>query len=230
MKISHLLFCASASLLMLGCASPTYNYLPVSKQVSNPPINSYSVANVGDALVTQGVMTEHDALQVNSAIELGLFSYTVKEGIFLKVGENSDSEFYSILNSFNGGGSIEKALLADPPKALQAYKVESKICGISVFNQAVCTSSNQFSRLKKAIASNNSFQQSLIYSGKFGDKIKIGYREFFGNSARPAFNNDVEYDLSQSKTIGYKGARIEIIEATNESIKYKVISNFNTDK
>ncbi|MCD0195610.1 hypothetical protein K1T77_12420 [Acinetobacter baumannii] len=44
---------------------------------------------------------------------------------------------------------------------------------------------------------------------------------------RPAFNNDVEYDLSQSKEIGYKGALLEIIEATNQDIKYKVIRNFN---
>jgi len=42
-----------------------------------------------------------------------------------------------------------------------------------------------------------------------------------------AFNNDVDYDLNESKVIGYKGARIEIIEATNELIKYRVLKNFN---
>ncbi|ELT4634368.1 hypothetical protein R8Y01_003702, partial [Acinetobacter baumannii] len=73
----------------------------------------------------------------------------------------------------------------------------------------------------------DSFQQTLIYSGKVGNKINIGYREFSSNIARPAFNNDVEYDLSQSKEIGYKGALLEIIEATNQDIKYKVIRNFN---
>ena len=42
-----------------------------------------------------------------------------------------------------------------------------------------------------------------------------------------AFNNDVEYDLRESSVIGYKGARIEVVEATNEHIKYKVIQNFS---
>ncbi len=37
----------------------------------------------------------------------------------------------------------------------------------------------------------------------------------------------MEYDLSESMTIGYKGAQIEIIEATNELIRYKVLRNFN---
>ena len=67
----------------------------------------------------------------------------------------------------------------------------------------------------------------LIYSGRVGDKIKAGYREFSNNLARPAFNNDVEYDLRESSVIGYKGARIEVVEATNEHIKYKVIQNFS---
>jgi len=55
----------------------------------------------------------------------------------------------------------------------------------------------------------------------------VGYREFSNNLARPAFNNTVEYDLTDSKIIGYRGARIEVIEATNEFRKYKVIQNFN---
>lgn len=74
----------------------------------------------------------------------------------------------------------------------------------------------------------DSFQQTLIYSGKVGNKINIGYREFSGSIARPAFNNNVEYDLSESTTIGYKGAQLEIIEATNQYIKYRVIKNFNS--
>ena len=71
------------------------------------------------------------------------------------------------------------------------------------------------------------FQQTLLYSGRIGNKINISYREFSNNVARPAFNNDVEYDLGESMTIGYKGAEIEIIEATNRMIKYRVIRNFN---
>ena len=61
-----------------------------------------------------------------------------------------------------------------------------------------------------------------------GSRLRIGYREFSGDLARPAFNNDVEYDLTESSVIGYKGARIEVIEATNEHIRYRVIRTFNS--
>jgi len=62
-----------------------------------------------------------------------------------------------------------------------------------------------------------------------GNKLKISYREFNNNMARAAFNTDVEYDLSESAIIGYAGARIEVIDATNTDIKYKIIKNFNSN-
>ena len=41
--------------------------------------------------------------------------------------------------------------------------------------------------------------------------------------ARPAFTEDLKYDLSQGDVIGYKGARFKIITANNLSIRYMVL-------
>ena len=73
----------------------------------------------------------------------------------------------------------------------------------------------------------NSFQQTLIYNGKVGERILLGYREFSNDFARPAFSNNVEYDLKSSNVIGYRGARLEVVEATNVGITYKVLAGFN---
>ena len=45
--------------------------------------------------------------------------------------------------------------------------------------------------------------------------------------ARPAFNQDLQYDLNDSNIVGFKGLRIEVIKATNTSIEYKILSSFN---
>lgn len=45
--------------------------------------------------------------------------------------------------------------------------------------------------------------------------------------ARPAFNQELQYDLNESNTVGFKGLRMEIVNATNTSIEYKVLSSFN---
>lgn len=68
--------------------------------------------------------------------------------------------------------------------------------------------------------------QTLLYNGKIGNKVTFAYRETQNNLARPAFNNSVEYDLSESSVVRYKGAQIEIIKATNTEITYCLIAGF----
>lgn len=68
----------------------------------------------------------------------------------------------------------------------------------------------------------DTFRQELIYNGRSKKVIKISYREFKNNFARPDFQQDLSYDLSDSKEIGFRGAIIEVEEATNTYIKFVV--------
>ena len=70
-------------------------------------------------------------------------------------------------------------------------------------------------------------QQTLIYSGKIKNRVTLGYREFVNETARPAFSNDLDYDLAESKVLGYKGARLEVVKASDTEIAYKVVAGFN---
>ena len=60
-----------------------------------------------------------------------------------------------------------------------------------------------------------------------GSNLKFIYREYINDMARPAFNQELQYDLNESNIIGFKGLRIEVIKATNTNIQYKVLSSFN---
>lgn len=214
--------------LLTGCAAPKVNYQAETKNISEPPLNSVNEKQVGDELLRQGKYREHDAILVNSIIKIS-FAYTIHPGYFLKMGEDKENEYYRIGGAGEDSGFVEKISIADPYQSLMVRKADNKICIVTVLNVSGCDDSNavSFDKLKKPIISQDAFQRTLIYSGKVGNKINIGYREFSGNLARPAFSNNVEYDLSESKNIGYKGALLEIVEATNRAIKYKVISNFN---
>lgn len=215
--------------LLVGCASPKFNYLPSTQQISEPAVGTVVTAQVGDILVRQGTLAEQEVLHVSGEHSLGLLgAYTITAGVFAKTGEDAESNYYATSSSLAGAGRLERSAFADPTKAVQAYKTTRKLCGISAFNGAVCTTNADYRFDKVPVASANAFQQSLIYSGKVGSRVKIGYREFTGNMARPAFNNEAEYDLSESKVIGYKGARLEILEATNEVLRFKLLANFNT--
>lgn len=75
----------------------------------------------------------------------------------------------------------------------------------------------------------NSFKYEALYQGKKGNSIKISFREFKDNIARPAFTQDIDYELNQNKPtiIGFKGLRIEVLKATNYDITFKVIKDYN---
>jgi hypothetical protein len=202
-------------------------YVPKQVQISEPPLNTVNVAQIGDNLLRQGSYSEHDAIYVRSETTLGTFNgYTIRPGFYTKEGENEQSDFYRP-STYGNAGSVIRNPLMDEWKWVQAYKDRYTTCIVTIFNVSLCSNEAPFERTKQPVATPNSFQQTLIYSGKLCNKLRIGYREFSGSFARPAFNNDVEYDLNESNFIGCKGARVEVIEATNESIKYRVLKNVN---
>lgn len=216
-----------ALLLSTGCASPKYNYFPKTTEISEPSLNTTVTVYIGDSMLRQGKYSEHDAIYLHQDTKVGVLgTYTFTQGYYIKKGEDNKSEFYLPAGGANSGQVITGAL-NDPFQVIRLSKKNGKLCGVSIYNGEACTSDANYTREKLPVASSDSFQQTLIYSGKVGNKINIGYREFSDNMARPAFNNNVEYDLSESNIVGYKGARIEVIEATNESITYKLLRNFN---
>lgn len=215
--------------LMTGCVSPKYNYQPKTEMVSRPPVGEETTAYIGDALLQQGKTVEQDAIMVGEFVKFGLLSaYTMTSGFYVKTGEDNNGSYYAPVNNISGGGSVQKTALADPFKAV-FLKKNGEICVVSVFNLSICNSNiKTITSQMIQVPMSDSFQQTLIYNGRVGNKINVGYREFSNDLARPAFSNNVEYDLSESKEIGYKGALLSIVEATNQFIKYKVIRNFNT--
>ena len=72
----------------------------------------------------------------------------------------------------------------------------------------------------------NSFQQAIEYAGKSGNNLKFVYSEFADGFSKQSFTREFQVDLTEGNVAAYKGAIIEIIEATNVTIKYKVIRNF----
>lgn len=82
---------------------------------------------------------------------------------------------------------------------------------------------------KKTVADQllpGSFRQELIYNGRTGDSVKFLYREIKDSYLRAPFTQDITYDLKEGAEIGFKGARLKIIEASNTKIKYVVTKTF----
>lgn len=219
--------CVGLGIVLGGCVSPQYNYRPKAVDISDPPLNAVVIRSVGEPMLRQGTFVEHDGIQLSEPIKVGsLGNYTFSTGHYLKHGESSAGKFYKPSNEL-GSGSVKAGGLADPFQTILIQAEDGKICGVTVFNAKTCTDAVGVREVKVPIASADAFQQTLLYSGKVGNKISISYRESSGSMARPAFNHDAEYDLTESNVIGYRGATLEVIEANNQEIRYRVLRNFN---
>lgn len=210
---------ASLSALALhGCTTVSYNGSDqVVERISYPEVGEVVTVGVGEHMVEKGSIVQEGTLEVHDRIDGAL--YDIPQKTYSQVGFDSDKDFYEAVG-------VIKNPFADPVQALSVEKQEgADICVVTVFGNEACYEGN-YTKSSTLSSNQDSFQQTLIYNGRIGDKINIGYREFSNSLARPAFNNEVEYDLSASKQISYKGASLEVLNAGNNSITYRLISNF----
>lgn len=229
-----------AKLLLLttlsACAStPPPNYIAKRVPISFPTLGVETKVSLGEDLLRQGFYTEKDGIELGQ--ENNIKGYKLSPGFYPQIADNKDNTFHSfeIRPNRENAGYIPQAhdFLGFPlplPESVRASKSKQEICVITGgINGPICDTEHAFSRVRRPVLSERDLQQTLIYSGRVGDRIKIGYRESSGSMARPAFSNEAEYDLSTSTEIAYRGARIKVLEADNQKIRYIVLSNFNTD-
>ena len=198
--VSKLAIAALSIAAISGCAAR--RQLPV-EPVTFPAVGSVSTRNVGESLISHGYARLVPKLIIAETAKIGEVS--VPRGTYYFNAENADRIKFLL-------GNLE----------LYLYKDSKKIC----VDKGKCSDMPYTIENSLGAPMANQFQQTLLYNGKIGNRIALGYREFSGDVARPAFSNEVSYDLSESTTLGYKGARIEVIKATNTEITYKVVSGF----
>jgi hypothetical protein len=95
------------------------------------------------------------------------------------------------------------------------------ICGNFSYANEINSPKNLF-KPDEDIFVRGSFKQELLYNGRTGTTVRFTYREYKDDFARPAFFQDLTYDLNESKTIGFRGMLIDILEASNSTIRYIV--------
>ena len=72
------------------------------------------------------------------------------------------------------------------------------------------------------------FKYVVLYQGVSKGSMKVSFREFIKDMARPAFTQDISYDLEADGTtvIAFKGLRIKVEKATSSSVTYSVVKPF----
>jgi len=169
-----------------------------------PAIGTVATRGVGDSLIRQDIGVLVTEIEVLSDTMVG--SHRLPKGRYEYYHGDATGTWFT--------GGDEYFYMREADGHLCNYKAEE------------CSPAKYTLDKKLTSLSQESFQQTLLYNGKIGTRITLGYREFRNNLARPAFSNNVDYDLVESTVIGYKEVRLEIIKATNTEITYKVLTGF----
>lgn len=74
-------------------------------------------------------------------------------------------------------------------------------------------------------ATDESFREELIYTGRAGDTVAITYREYKKEFARPAFYQNLTYDVSRSQEVVFRNYRLKLLAADNAGIRFIVLSD-----
>lgn len=221
-----------ASLAITACISvPTAtNYKSLLTEpvaYSIPELSSVNESQVGDNMLRQGKRRTVEAIELKNS------SYRPQNGtsnIYIKMAESDGYFWYADSNSpifTDAGGSATNGV------TIKKHKGSGNLCPFQITGGGYSAGYNCYEGVEYVEIPNyelysiDSFQQSLMYNGKIGNKINIAYREYSDNKARAAFSNEVEYDMSESNIIAYKGAILKVLEYSNTKIKYEVIKNFN---
>ncbi len=212
-------------LVASGCvATMTPNVEPTLLVVDFPPIGTVHTVEIGSSLVEKFHVYEHDAMQLLSAYEYQGRHYTI-----------TASPGYYVLKRIDEQGAWYMGQVESCPDdcSLEAggFLVRSSDGRVKIHDSTanppfVLKDTPNWVSTKYAAVDTPHFRRELVYTGKSGSTIKLLYREYISDMARPAFTQELTYEIEEDNIIGFQGVRIELLDTSNVSITYRLLNSF----
>lgn len=228
-------------------ASSTVSYLHMTRldaesmRLALPALNSEAVAELGNSMISGGRIYSRPAIKIPSEIShngvnsRGIhYTITIPDGVLFRSGvsdvENSPGTFYEAvqLAKMDVAGYVSDVqggiFIPDgDPKSTAVYWQDSKNDDVPYvdFMGPIQYENTVFEKWES-----DSFRRELVYNGRSGQTIKLLYREFTQEMIRPAFTQEVTYDLKAGDIVGFKGSRFKVNNADNTKIQYVVLHHF----
>lgn len=222
------------SLLLAGCASPSINvteFSVVDEKVGKAPtIGIQATAPVGGVMYKQFKYWSKTGYRIQKpfSIGLGFGKIAVSEGDFVaKANLHGESvycaEKLAYIDPLAGPFGAACFIDADNDGRFEAVKAAH---GVYWFKKNI-SPPLAYEKSEHIIPRTDSFKYELLYQGVSNKSLRLFYREYLNDFARPAFFQDVSYDFTaKPTTVTFRTVKIEVINADNIQIVYRVLSGF----
>lgn len=112
---------------------------------------------------------------------------------------------------------------------VEAYGTVQKVSPYTIKHMGVLTTWPKDPFLKMSsvpyLSKEKGFKAELLYTGITGNSLRLTFREYSNDMARPAFTQELTYNLKESAVIAFRTLKIKVIKATNSSLKFTVIED-----
>lgn len=230
---------ASSIFFFAGCSSTgliypyvyhDHNKIETYKYINSPELNTVSTVEVGENIYSKSYLFYGNTSKVtltSPAVGSG-FGYSIDTRASDKTPVSALSKWAKIgKDNINTMCFVSSNIcLSDPNDtgSFTHFGIGAQVASSKLDAPAKYTVSPSDPVIKE-----DSFKYVALYQGKKGDSVKISFREFKNDMARPAFTQDIDYELDNddATTIGFKGLRIQVLKATNTELTYKVLKDYN---
>tara|TARA_B110000902_G_C14167403_1_gene535495 strand:+ start:172 stop:924 length:753 start_codon:yes stop_codon:yes gene_type:complete len=235
-----------------GCAStPTPLFsasqgtLTESEKIDFPELNVTTTFGLGDTLAAKGYKSYTPAIRVLNEVTVtnrtgsnprnwvprGSEGKLSKVVTVLKTGEKIECfdirvDWEAHWNHWNKPGTSDANPLCKDSSGNFKWQSEYVMDDSRGLGTDFVPFNGEIEEFTEVNLNSPTYIQEFIYNGRVDNELKFVYREFSGDYIKPAFTQEVQYDLNQSDIIGFKGLRIKILSATNTEIKYTLENNF----
>jgi hypothetical protein len=229
----------SVLILLSSCVASIKTIELKRRNYDDAPLNENISREIGDKLVMKGEEDYQEAIKITECPNFKLngssFIYRIGDIIPLSETKNNWNLYYNKKYVSNQGvTSTNNSYIPSEYQGIAIDKKDKNLIVAFFYSFArggITTKKVENLKIEPAIFVDNCkncFKQEFIFNGKSANSLKFIYREYINDMARPAFNQDLQYDFNESKIIGFKGLRIEIINVTNTNIEYKILSSFTS--
>lgn len=205
--------------ILVGCASAPIQVPFTDQRKGETEVGTSARAFVGDTIYRKFDIKEQFEGYVSGVIKVAGVTVTLADTRVQRMlidGEDGGvtRDAISGIGLFGGASPLLPLALIDEDSdgAFESYDYQGTKGEIK---NPVLVDWEQSSR-------SDGYSRELIYQGRDGDNLKLFYREFNDDFRRPAYDQEVQYDLSESEYVQFKGLTILVEEANNEYLIYTI--------
>jgi hypothetical protein len=85
----------------------------------------------------------------------------------------------------------------------------------------------EYDRAEVAVSDGPSFRRSISYVGRTSTNLRFGYREFVNDMARPAFAEELTFEVPTTfpDIIVFRDLQIEVLGVSNAGLRYRIVKD-----